>query len=208
MGEGLNQRTECTAVHDDGTGPALYFAGAFTQAGANTCYRVAAWHRCSTPIDTLCAGDGTLAACPCPPSGNSGNGCPNSLNPGGARLTVAGSPSADDLVLNATQMLPSTVCLFFQGDAQLVSSFASGDGLRCTGGQMRRMYQKYASLGAATAPEVGDLSLGARASALGDILMPGSVRFYQVYYRDPNPGFCAEPTGNTWNLTNGARVVW
>jgi len=208
MGAGFSHRGRCLAAHDDGTGPALYVAGRFVVAGANTSYRVSSWRACSSPIDVLCAGDGTLVACPCTPNGAPGHGCRNSADPAGAVLSASGTPAADDLILQANQTTPSAPCLYFQGDAHLLSSFASGDGLRCTGGLQRRLFLDVASAGSSAEPDAGDPSIRARAAALGDALPPGCVRFYQVYYRDPSPTFCAEPAGSTWNLTNALRVVW
>jgi hypothetical protein len=34
------------------------------------------------------------------------------------------------------------------------------------------------------------------------------LRFYQTYYRDPDPNFCPAPTGNTWNVTNAVQIQW
>jgi hypothetical protein len=42
----------------------------------------------------------------------------------------------------------------------------------------------------------------AQSAALGDPIAPGSVR------RDPNPTFCVPPDRDTWNATNGVKVVW
>jgi hypothetical protein len=208
MGGGISHRGYCLATHDDGTGAALYVAGHFVVAGANTSYRVSSWRACTPPVDTLCAGDGTLVACPCTPNGASGHGCRNSANPAGAVLSVSGVPEADDLVLHADQMPPSAPALYFQGDAQLVTSFGSGDGLRCAGGRVRRLFLDVAVAGSSAEPGPGEPSLRTRLAALGDALPPGSVRFYQVYYRDPSPTYCPAPTGNTWNLTNAVRIVW
>jgi hypothetical protein len=208
LGNGLSWTVEGLAIHDDGNGPALYVCGDFLTAGNTTSHAIAAWRRCAEPIDTVCFGDGTITACPCPPNGTLGNGCPNSVHPGGARLDASGSPAADSVVLQASTVLPNTPCLFFQGDVlqHLPWSLAHGDGLRCAIGQQRRLYSKFASGGLASAPEAGDASVSQRALAQGDVLTPGSVRYYQVYYRDPSPTFCV--AGATWNLTNGVRVVW
>jgi hypothetical protein len=57
-------------------------------------------------------------------------------------------------------------------------------------------------------PAAGDLSISARSAALGDPIAPGSMRAYQVYYRDPSSSFCPAPAGNTWNVGNGLRIDW
>jgi hypothetical protein len=48
----------------------------------------------------------------------------------------------------------------------------------------------------------------ARSAAIGDPIAPGATRLYQVYYRDPAPGFCPTPPGNTFNVSSGHRIVW
>jgi hypothetical protein len=40
------------------------------------------------------------------------------------------------------------------------------------------------------------------------VLVAGATRTYQVYYRDPQAAFCARPTGSSWNVSSGLRVVW
>jgi hypothetical protein len=40
------------------------------------------------------------------------------------------------------------------------------------------------------------------------VIAPGSVRYYQTCYRDPNATYCPAPLGSTWNVTNGQRVTW
>jgi hypothetical protein len=73
---------------------------------------------------------------------------------------------------------------------------------------LKRLYSHSAASGLVAAPTGGDLSVSARSAALGDVLTHGSVRQYQVYYRDPSAAFCASPPGNTWNISNAVRVTW
>jgi hypothetical protein len=35
-----------------------------------------------------------------------------------------------------------------------------------------------------------------------------SARYYFIAYRDPNPGFCSDPPGGTFNVTNAMSIVW
>ena len=74
------------------------------------------------------------------------------------------------------------------------------------GGALKRLAVKTASGGIATFPEGGDPSISARSAALGDPIAPGSVRYYQVYYRDPDLAFC--PTGGSFNVTSGVALQW
>jgi hypothetical protein len=48
-------------------------------------------------------------------------------------------------------------------------------------------------------------TISGQSAALGDVLSPGDVRGYQVYYRDPVAVFCPS---ETFNITNAVRVTW
>jgi Tol biopolymer transport system component len=153
-----------------------------------------------------CAGDGTLAtACPCGNTGQTGRGCDNSAATGGAGLQPTGVTNPDTVRLNATGELPSVLSIFLQGDASNASGLVFGDGVRCAAGHLKRLYVKNASSGAVSAPQPGDLSITARSAELGDTLVPGTSRYYQVYYRDPNMTFCPP---QTFNVTNAVRIGW
>jgi len=65
-----------------------------------------------------------------------------------------------------------------------------------------------ASLGVVTMPREIDPSISVRSAALGDLIPAGATRYYQVYYRDPTPGFCPDPPGGSLNVSNGLSVVW
>ncbi|HEV8114341.1 MAG TPA: hypothetical protein VGR31_16335 [Planctomycetota bacterium] len=162
------------------------------------------------PFTPFCLGDGTGAACPCANSGSVGHGCQNSGSTGGALLTASGTTSPDSVVLSATGEMPTAYTIFLQGDLQLGSPVHFGDGLRCVGGTLKRLYAKNASAGAVHAPDagLGEPSITTRSAALGDPITPGSTRYYQTYYRDPNPSFCAAPVGNTFNASNAVAIVW
>jgi Tol biopolymer transport system component len=141
---------------------------------------------------SFCSGDGSgPVACPCANSGAPGNGCANSIEAAGARLEASGVPAGDTVQLAASG-LSGLLALFLEGDAALPTPVAFGDGLRCTGGQLRRLCSANVSAGDASAP-------------VADEFQPGTSRWYQVYYRDPNPAFCP---GATFNVTNGVCVLW
>jgi hypothetical protein len=72
------------------------------------------------------------------------------------------------------------------------------------------LYKKSAVSGTVSAPTSGEPSIIARSAPLGDPIAPGSLRYYQTYYRDPNPNtpYCVAPFGSTFNSTNGMRIVW
>jgi hypothetical protein len=94
-----------------------------------------------------------------------------------------------------------------QGNASILGT-GFGDGLRCVGGTLKRLYVKNASGGATDAPTGGDAPITLRSAALGDPIASGATRYYQTYYRDPNLAYCAPPAGNSWNVTNGIKITW
>jgi hypothetical protein len=164
-----------------------------------------------TPASASCFGDGsTPSPCPCGNSGAPGRGCENSAASGGARLDGAGLPANDQVVLMCTGALPTALTIFFQGDVLDPNGITFGDGVRCAGGNLKRLYTKNASAGTAYAPGSGDPSITTRSTALGDPLsaVSGQVRYYQAYYLDPAAAFCAAPTGNGWNVSSLLTITW
>jgi hypothetical protein len=197
-------------VHDSGNGlgPELYVGGIFNRVGDFPSRSLAHWRSCQAPIDSMCFGDGTVAPCPCSNTGSPGRGCQNSISTGGALLSSTGTVHPDQLVLHASNELPTALTIFLQGSALIPGTAPFGDGLRCAGGTLKRLYIRNASAGAADAPISGEISISVRSAALGDPIAPGSVRIYQTYYRDPAPTFCQAPAGGIFNASNGLRVVW
>jgi Tol biopolymer transport system component len=157
----------------------------------------------------FCFGDGTGAACPCGNSGAAGHGCQNSAGTGGAILTGSGTPSlaADTVHFTSSGELPTSTSVLLSGPTP-VNPVNYGDGLRCVGGTLKRLYTHSAAGGVVTMPQGTDLSVSARSAAQGDPLSVGSTRIYQVYYRDPSSTYCASPTGGTFNISNALAVVW
>lgn len=164
------------------------------------------------PSYAYCFGDGVdptvTTPCPCPNHGDPGHGCGNSGNAFGALLNATGTTGPDTVVLTASGEFPSALSIFLQGDANLPAGVVFGDGVRCAGGSLKRLYVKTASGGSVSAPQGGDPSITQQSANLGDPIAPGSIRYYQTYYRDPNPTFCPNPPGNTWNVTNGVVMGW
>ncbi|MBK7642835.1 MAG: hypothetical protein IPJ19_07260 [Planctomycetes bacterium] len=158
----------------------------------------------------FCFGDGSQSVpCPCSNNGLCGRGCQNSATTGGARLSLLGTLVPDTAVLTSTGELPSSLSIVLQGNAALAIPVSFGDGVRCAGGTLKRLYVKHAVAGVVSAPGTGDLPLSAQSAALGDTIPPGSMRWYQVYYRDPSPSFCSgQPGGDTWNVSNGLQIRW
>lgn len=167
----------------------------------------------SSPMVAFCdPGTSGVINCPCsnPPAG-SGRGCDNSAATGGASISASGSASlaGDTLVFVTAGQRPTGTTILLQGNNPLVVGAAFGQGVRCVGGTLKRLYVKTASGGSITAPDfgLGDPTVSARSSTLGDVIAPGTHRFYSAYYRDPIIlGGCN--TLFTFNITNAGDVLW
>jgi Tol biopolymer transport system component len=165
----------------------------------------------ATGLTILCdPGSAGVMACPCanPPSG-SGRGCNNSSATGGAALAGSGVAylSMDSLVFATSGEKPTATSIVLQDNALIAGGLVFGQGVRCVGGSLKRLYTKSASGGSITAPQGGDPSVSARSAALGDVISAGQSRWYLVYYRDPIVlGGCA--SSSTFNATQTARIDW
>lgn len=156
----------------------------------------------------FCFGDGTSGAeCPCSNRGLPWHGCENSIGTGGALLMSTGTTSPDTLVLRAAGERPTSLSVFLQGNTNILP-VPYGDGLRCTGGTLRRLYARNASAGEVSAPLPGEPSITERSSQLGVPIAPGETRIYQVYYRDGAASFCPPPQGSSFNATGAVGIVW
>lgn len=161
------------------------------------------------PATAFCFGDGTSgAACPCANTGAAGHGCDNSIASGGAELSASGPTSPDAVVMTSEDEIGGVASILLQGTAALSTPVPFGDGLRCVAGVLKRLYVENAVSGTATFPGPGDPSISQQSANLGDPIAPGSTRHYQVYYRDPDLGFCPGPAGNSWNVSNGVSLDW
>jgi hypothetical protein len=159
----------------------------------------------STLFGAACFGDGTSAACPCLNPGAAGHGCENSTLSSGAQLSGSGLPSlaADSVQVLASGEPSNSLSVLIQGSSS-ASPIPFGGGLRCVGGSLRRLYSRAASGGSISLPPTGGPSISARSALLGDAIHQGEVRVYQVYYRDPDLGYCSAG----FNATNSVTVSW
>ena len=155
-----------------------------------------------TPAPTLiCLGDGSSGPCPCGNNSAVGadEGCLHSPGLVGGKLTFSGAPSlsCDTLQLCGSQLL-GTNCLFIQGSTAPVGPFNFGDGLRCIGGNLKRM--------ALAAVVGGNACLGGSGAVpihtLGNVV-PGTYG-YAIWYRD-NSAYC---TPFQYNMTNAVLATW
>jgi Tol biopolymer transport system component len=160
-----------------------------------------------SPFSPFCGGDGSLITqCPCGNDGMQGRGCDNSSSTGGAALVASGSTEDDTVVFSSIGLPASTVTVVLQAQNDSSSPGISfGDGILCSTGAIKRLYIKAGNNGAISAPELGDPTVLNRSAALGDPLSPGMTRYYQVYYRDANAGFC---TADKFNASNGVIIQW
>lgn len=132
------------------------------------------------------------------PCGNAypSGGCENSTGVGGLlNATGTGSVFLDDLVLDATQLPPTVPAIFFGGTFP-VGPLPFGDGLRCAGGNIRRITPPM--LTTAT----GTLSTGPGIAAANGFV-PFESWIFQCWYRDPSG-----PCGNGFNLTHSYSVTF
>jgi hypothetical protein len=147
-------------------------------------------------------------ACPCAnPPGGANRGCNNSAATGGASLGASGSAAlaADTLVFATANELSTSTTLLVQGSALTSASF--GQGVRCVGGALKRLYSRAASSGSAIFPGAGDPPVSMRSNALGDPIASGTQRYYFAMYRDPVVlGNCAASA--TFNCTDAGAVLW
>ncbi len=163
------------------------------------------------PLELVCQpGLAGVLACPCanPPAGAT-RGCDNSSATGGAILAGSGTPSlaSDTLHLSASDEKPTATSVVLQGNALLPAGTVFGQGVRCVGGTLKRLYVKSAVGGGVVVPGAGDATISARSAALGAAITAGQHRWYCVYYRDPSVlGSC--PVTSTFNVTPTLEASW
>jgi hypothetical protein len=153
----------------------------------------------------FCSGDGSGVPCPCGNAGLPGNGCANSVQPGGAHLDAVGNAavSFDTVDLQGSSMPATASALYFQGTSQIAggAGIAFGDGLRCVTGSIVRLGTRVNSGGSSTyGVSQGDVPVSVR----GGVPIGGGTFYYQVWYRNA-ASFC---TAATFNLTNGLEISW
>jgi len=158
------------------------------------------------PGTGFCFGDpGSGTPCPCG-NDNDGSewwsGCANGVFPSGAQLTGTGtaSLSADTLVLATIRLEPHLGGLYFQADNALVPALTWGDGLRCAGGQLRRLGVRFADPDGSSDTSGLPLPISVKAANVA----AGDTKYYQCWYRNPTGSPCA----TDFNTSNGYAVTW
>jgi hypothetical protein len=178
-----------TLIHNSPTYGGIAFALTGTEPGSGYCF-----------------GDpGSGAACPCANDNDGsvpGSGCANGVYPSGAKLTATGiaSISSDSLVLTTSGLEPNNSGLYFQANNDLSPGVIWGDGLRCAGGELKRLQVRFASGSGISATTIG-------ISAKAGNVLAGDTKRYQCWYRTTvNP-----PCGlgvNDFNASNGYSISW
>lgn len=151
-------------------------------------------------ITPYCFGDGQGTPCPCSNDSLVGlkQGCVNS---GGEGVSLnswgTASVAADDLVIAVEGLIPNNPALLFGGVNAINGGNGNpfGDGLRCAGGQLKR-------LGVGVPDVFGHETWGPGISALGG-WSGGSLLRFQVWYRDP-----LGPCSSSFNTTSGLEVLF
>ncbi|MFM7280824.1 MAG: hypothetical protein ACKO32_03490, partial [Planctomycetia bacterium] len=165
-------------------------------------------------ITAFCdAGAAGVIACPCgnPPAA-AGKGCDNSAATGGASISGSGSANTagDTLVFTTGGQTANGTTIILQGNAIAGggAGVVFGQGVRCVGGTLKRLYVKSpGGTGGVTAPGGADPQVSVISAFLGDPIAAGSTRYYMAYYRDPIVlGGCA--ANATFNATNALQVAW
>ena len=162
---------------------------------------------------SLCSpGIAGVRTCPCgnPPSGP-GRGCNNSGGTGGASLAAMGGAflSSDTLQFTTIGERLGATSVLLQGTSSPAGGAVYGQGVRCVGGTLKRLYKKSAPGGSFFAPDwpIGEPPVSTRSAAIGNPILPGQSRWYLVFYRDPIvPGGC--PAASTFNATQTGLVSW
>ncbi len=162
----------------------------------------------------FCFGDGSGADCPCFANSTAG-GCTNSTGRGASLLQNGGtfvpdmSLGFDQLALTLRGAPPASFAVLVAGDNALpVTSPGLGipsfSGLRCVGGNLKRMGTRATDAngeGASAWGFSGAGPAGGLANAGGWSI--GDTALFQVFYRDSTTGIC----GTGINSTNAIRAV-
>jgi hypothetical protein len=153
-----------------------------------------------SPVTSFCFGDGAGTICPCGNLGSQGRGCSNGSSQAGAILDWSGSAvvANGDLILSASDLPANVFGLFFQGSNQVNQGMGSafGDGLLCVNSPIIR-------LEVASTDALGNIQSTVGVATSGGALA-GSIRNYQLWYRDTQ----GSPCGSNFNTTNALQVNW
>lgn len=143
-------------------------------------------------------------SCPCNnnPTEGTNVGCKNSIGLG-AKLRASGSASLenDTVILSGTDMTATSAALYYQTEGVGPLNVLD-DGVSCLGGALIRLRLQQNVSGASQYPRPGfDQSISVR----GNVTVPGSTRFYSVWYRNTASTYCTPATSNR---ANAVGMTW
>ncbi len=148
-------------------------------------------------------------SCECTSGSPCGNdfqtgGCTNSTGKG-AILMGSGTSSwgADDLVLTTSDMPPNKFGLSFMS-LTMGSPATLGDGLRCVGGQIKRLGVNSTGSGGSFGIGPGLVEYTQQTPNPGDDIQVGDTWHFQTWFRDVN----SSPCGNGSNLSSAWSVTF
>ena len=156
-----------------------------------------------------CFGDpGSGTPCPCSNDNDGsvpGSGCANGVFASGAQLTGVGAAiiGADTLVLVTTGLEPNNAGLYFQADSDLSPGIVWGDGLRCAGGNLKRLGVRFSDTNGYSDTSGLPQSISAKT---GNVNV-GDTKYYQCWYRTTINPPCGSGV-NDFNASNGYAVTW
>jgi len=128
-----------------------------------------------------------------------GSGCENSTGFGGTLGATGDASVTGDTIVFHGSNLPTQPGLYFQGNNATNSGNGNpfGDGLRCAGGNVKRLQVRF-STGGSSQTTVPIAATAGNVNA-------GSVKRYQLWYRDPST---SAPCQSGFNLTNALEITW
>jgi len=150
--------------------------------------------------------------CPCANDNDGsdpdGAGCANASWTAGAKLLGQGEASvtSDTLLLLGSRGQPGGTSLFFQGANALDGAgLYLGDGIRCAGGNLKRLAVRVND-GSGNADTTGT-TISLRSAQLGYVISAGDVLRYQWWTSDTvNPPCGGGVLGS--NTSNGYEILW
>ncbi len=158
------------------------------------------------PGTPYCFGDpGSGTPCPCGNDNDGsvqGSGCANGAFTSGSRMTGSGvaSLALDTLVLHGHHTENSQFGLYFQADNSLDPGIIWGDGLRCTGGDLRRLGTRVSDGSGYSDTSGYAYTISERAGNIS----AGDTKRYQLWYRNT----AGSPCGAEFNTSNGYEITW
>jgi formylglycine-generating enzyme required for sulfatase activity len=156
-----------------------------------------------------CFGDpGSGTPCPCNNDNDGsvpGSGCDNGVFWSGAQLTGSGvaDVTADTLRLATMHLEPNNAGLYFQADNDLSPGNLWGDGIRCAGGNLKRLGVRFADVRGYSDTSGFSYTISAKAGNIS----AGDTKYYQCWYRTTSNPPCGSGV-NDFNTSNGYAITW